>query len=128
MPPRGFPPQQFPPPQWQPGGPPQMLQPIPAAPAGGFAPAPPAAPGWRPQPRAPRPGEVVRELSVPSQHVGLVVGKGGANLDRMRRLYGGVDTRLDIRGTDNHFTVIAPLADPHSDLTQTLAAMTKAVC
>ena len=38
MPPRGFPPQQFPPPQWQPGGPPQMLQPIPAAPAGGFAP------------------------------------------------------------------------------------------
>ena len=34
------------------------------------------------------------ELSVPSQHVGLVVGKGGANLDRMRRLYGGVDTRL----------------------------------
>ena len=62
------------------------------APAG-FAPAPPA-PGWRPQPRAPRPGEVVRELAVPSQHVGLVVGKGGANLDRMRRLYGGVDTRL----------------------------------
>ena len=37
---------------------------------------------------------VVRELAVPSQHVGLVVGKGGANLDRMRRLYGGVDTRL----------------------------------
>ena len=34
------------------------------------------------------------ELSVPSQHVGLVVGKGGANLDRMRRLYGGVDTRV----------------------------------
>ena len=34
------------------------------------------------------------ELSVPSQHIGLVVGKGGANLDRMRRLYGGVDTRL----------------------------------
>ncbi|MBL6432583.1 MAG: alpha/beta hydrolase, partial [Alphaproteobacteria bacterium] len=41
---------------------------------------------------------------------------------------GGVDTRLDIRGTDNHFTVIAPLADPHSDLTQSLVAMTKAVC
>lgn len=41
---------------------------------------------------------------------------------------GGVDTRLDIRGTDNHFTVIAPLADPHSDLTTALATMTKAVC
>ena len=36
----------------------------------------------------------MRELAVPSQHVGLVVGKGGANLDRMRRLYGGVDTRV----------------------------------
>ncbi|SDT99448.1 alpha/beta hydrolase [Stappia sp. ES.058] len=41
---------------------------------------------------------------------------------------GGVDTRLDIRGQDNHFTVIAPLADPHSDLTDALVTMARTIC
>jgi arylformamidase len=41
---------------------------------------------------------------------------------------GGVDTRLDIRGNDNHFTVIAPLADPQSDLTGTLVSMARKIC
>lgn len=40
---------------------------------------------------------------------------------------GGVDTELDIRGTDNHFTVIGPLADPDSDLTAKLVAMARRV-
>ena len=62
----------------------------PPPPVAGFAPMA----GWQPRPQAPRPGEVVMEMSVPSQHVGLIVGKGGANLDRMRRLYGGVATRV----------------------------------
>jgi len=41
---------------------------------------------------------------------------------------GGVATELDVRGTDNHFTVIAPLADPGSDLTRTLAGMLRGAC
>ena len=40
---------------------------------------------------------------------------------------GGVDTELDIRGQDNHFTVIAPLADAGSDLTAKLVAMARKV-
>jgi arylformamidase len=38
---------------------------------------------------------------------------------------GGVSTELDIRGQDNHFTVIAPLADANSDLTEKLVAMAR---
>jgi arylformamidase len=41
---------------------------------------------------------------------------------------GGVTSELDIRGKDNHFTVIAPLADPQSDLTQSLVAMARKIC
>ncbi len=38
---------------------------------------------------------------------------------------GGVETKLDIRGQDNHFTVIAPLADPASDLTLELMRLAR---
>lgn len=41
---------------------------------------------------------------------------------------GGVATELDIRGQDNHFTVIAPLADPASDLTAAFVSMARTVC
>lgn len=46
--------------------------------------------------------------------------------DQWRR--GGVETALDIRGQDNHFTVIAPLSDPASDLTATLVDMARRIC
>lgn len=41
---------------------------------------------------------------------------------------GGVETELDIRGQDNHFTVIGPLADPDSDLTHRLVTMARSIC
>ncbi|MCA1297528.1 alpha/beta hydrolase [Stappia indica] len=41
---------------------------------------------------------------------------------------GGVDTTLDIRPGENHFTVIAPLADPDSDLTAALVAQARKIC
>ncbi|SOB96884.1 alpha/beta hydrolase [Stappia indica] len=41
---------------------------------------------------------------------------------------GGVRTELDIRGQDNHFTVIAPLADPDSDMTLRLVEMARSIC
>ena len=54
--------------------------------------------GWGPKtfPRAPDAtrGECLRVVSVPSSVVGLIIGGGGANLDRMRRLYGGIHTRV----------------------------------
>lgn len=36
---------------------------------------------------------------------------------------GGVTAHLDVRGEDNHFTVIGPLASPDSDLTKSLVAL-----
>ena len=41
---------------------------------------------------------------------------------------GGVDTRLEIRGRDNHFSAIAPLTDPDSDLTRSLVDLARGTC
>ena len=67
-------------------------------------------------------------------HLTAAVGGGESNeFIRQSRVIadlwqrGGVDTELDIRGQDNHFTVIAPLADPDSDLTAKLVAMARKI-